>query len=70
MEKTKMEKTKLLNAFKFKNIEFSNRIVMAPMTRCRAIDNLPNNLMATYYEQRSSAGLIITEGNAPTAQTV
>ena len=60
-----MKKTKLLNAFKFKNIEFSNRIVMAPMTRCRAIDNLPNDLMATYYEQRSSAGLIITEGNAP-----
>ena len=42
-----------------------NRIVMAPMTRCRAIGNIPNELMAKYYEQRSQAGLIITEGTAP-----
>ena len=42
-----------------------NRIVMAPMTRCRAIGNIPNDLMAKYYEQRSSAGLIITEGTSP-----
>jgi len=42
-----------------------NRIVMAPMTRCRAIGNIPNELMATYYQQRSSAGLIITEGTSP-----
>ncbi len=38
---------------------------MAPMTRCRAIDNIPNALMATYYQQRASAGLIITEGTSP-----
>jgi N-ethylmaleimide reductase len=38
---------------------------MAPMTRSRAIDNVPNELMAQYYEQRSSAGLIITEGTSP-----
>ncbi len=38
---------------------------MAPMTRCRAIGNIPNELMATYYGQRSGAGLIITEGTAP-----
>ena len=44
-----------------------NRIVMAPMTRCRAIGNIPNQLMAKYYEQRSHAGLIITEGTAPSA---
>lgn len=42
-----------------------NHIVMAPMTRCRAIGNIPNDLMATYYEQRSQAGLIITEGTSP-----
>ena len=35
-----------------------NRIVMAPMTRLRAIDNIPNSLMATYYAQRASAGLV------------
>lgn len=47
------------------SIALSNHIVMAPMTRCRAIDNIPNDLMATYYEQRSQAGLIITEGTSP-----
>ncbi|HEX6223383.1 MAG TPA: alkene reductase, partial [Chryseolinea sp.] len=43
----------------------SNRIVMAPMTRSRAINNIPNQLMAAYYGQRASAGLIISEGVAP-----
>lgn len=38
-----------------------NRMVMAPMTRLRAIDTIPQPLMATYYNQRASAGLIITE---------
>lgn len=42
-----------------------NRIVMAPMTRSRAIGNVPNDLMAEYYGQRSGAGLIITEGTSP-----
>ena len=39
----------------------SNRIVMAPMTRLRAIGSIPQPLMATYYAQRASAGLIVTE---------
>lgn len=38
-----------------------NRIVMAPMTRLRAIDSIPTELMATYYAQRASAGLIVAE---------
>ena len=38
---------------------------MAPMTRSRAVSNLPNDLMAEYYAQRTGAGLIITEGTAP-----
>ena len=38
---------------------------MAPMTRCRALGNIPNDLIATYYGQRASAGLIITEGVSP-----
>ena len=46
-------------------ISLSNHVVMAPMTRCRAIGNIPNDYMATYYAQRASAGLIITEGTAP-----
>ena len=33
-----------------------NRIVMAPLTRMRAPDNSPNDLMAAYYAQRASAG--------------
>ncbi len=47
-----------------------NRVVMAPLTRNRAPDAIPTDLMATYYEQRASAGLIITEATAisPTAQ--
>lgn len=54
-----------LNAYRLGNIELKNRIVMAPMTRSRAINNIPNNLMAEYYTQRASAGLIITEGTSP-----
>ncbi|MEO0947444.1 MAG: alkene reductase [Cyanobacteria bacterium J06641_5] len=41
--------------------ELPNRIVMAPMTRLRAIDSIPQPLMAEYYAQRASAGLIVTE---------
>lgn len=43
---------------------------MAPMTRSRAIGNLPNSLMAAYYGQRTGAGLIITEGTAPSADAL
>ena len=46
-------------------IKLKNHLVMAPMTRSRAPGNVPNELMVQYYEQRSSAGLIITEGTAP-----
>jgi 2,4-dienoyl-CoA reductase-like NADH-dependent reductase (Old Yellow Enzyme family) len=38
---------------------------MSPMTRNRAPGNVPNELMAEYYAQRASAGLIITEGTSP-----
>jgi N-ethylmaleimide reductase len=43
---------------------------MAPMTRSRAIGNIPNALMAQYYRQRNSAGLIITEGTAPSVNAL
>ncbi len=47
-------------------LHLANRTVMAPMTRSRAVDaNVPNALMAEYYGQRASAGLIITEGTSP-----
>ncbi len=43
-------------------ITLPNRILMAPLTRCRAeADHVPGSLMAEYYTQRASAGLIITE---------
>lgn len=45
--------------------KLQNRIVMAPMTRSRAIGNVPNELMVEYYAQRASAGLIVTEGTSP-----
>ncbi|MCL4547107.1 MAG: alkene reductase [Bacteroidetes bacterium] len=60
-----MINAKLLSPYKLGSIELKNRIVMAPMTRSRAIGNIPNQLMAEYYEQRSGAGLIITEGTSP-----
>jgi len=47
------------------SLTLQNRLVMAPMTRNRATDNIPNDLMAQYYAQRASAGLIITEGTSP-----
>ncbi|HZY39236.1 MAG TPA: alkene reductase [Mucilaginibacter sp.] len=46
-------------------IEVKNRVVMSPMTRCRALGNVPNELMVKYYEQRAGAGLIVTEGTSP-----
>lgn len=61
----------LLTRYKLGDIELSNRIVMAPMTRCRAIEgNAPNPLAVTYYVQRASAGLIITEGSQVSPQGV
>jgi N-ethylmaleimide reductase len=47
-------------------IQFANRAVMAPMTRSRAVAaNTPDALMAEYYGQRATAGLVITEGTSP-----
>jgi N-ethylmaleimide reductase len=60
-----MKDLQILTPYKLGNIMLSNRTVMSPMTRCRAIGNVPNELMVTYYTQRSSAGLIVTEGIAP-----
>jgi N-ethylmaleimide reductase len=47
-------------------LTLSNRTVMAPMTRSRAVEeNTPNALIAEHYAQRATAGLIITEGTSP-----
>jgi N-ethylmaleimide reductase len=56
----------LFDPFATPSLQLANRIVMAPMTRSRAVDaNTPNALMAEYYAQRATAGLIITEGTSP-----
>ncbi|MCX5883745.1 MAG: alkene reductase, partial [Deltaproteobacteria bacterium] len=46
-------------------LTLQNHLVMAPMTRCRTTDNIPNAIMVEYYVQRATAGLIITEGTSP-----
>lgn len=56
----------LFDPITIRSIKLANRVVMAPMTRSRAVEaNTPNALMAEYYAQRASAGLIITEGVSP-----
>ena len=57
---------KLLETYTLGNLDLPNRVLMAPMTRNRATDTVPTDLMATYYEQRASAGLIITEATQVT----
>ena len=56
---------RILSPYKRGALDLKNHLVMAPMTRNRAIDNIPNELMAEYYAQRAGAGLIITEGVSP-----
>lgn len=56
---------KLLNSYNLKGLKLNNRIIMAPLTRARATDNIPTDLMVKYYSQRARAGLIISEGTAP-----
>jgi N-ethylmaleimide reductase len=52
-------------------LTLANRLVMAPMTRSRALDgNLPNPLAETYYVQRAGAGLIVTEATQVSPQGV
>ncbi|MBE9461530.1 alkene reductase [Dyadobacter subterraneus] len=60
--------SKLLAPYNKNGFSLKNHLVMAPMTRSRAIDNIPNDLMAEYYAQRKGAGLIITEGTSPTPE--
>jgi N-ethylmaleimide reductase len=56
----------LFDTYTAHKMTLANRIVMAPMTRSRAVEaNTPNALMAEYYAQRATAGLIITEGISP-----
>jgi N-ethylmaleimide reductase len=61
----------LLSPFDLRGLLLKNRVAMAPMTRSRAgKERLPNSLMAEYYAQRASAGLIITEGTVISTQAI
>src|SRR5215210_5543020 len=64
--------TSLFDPIQVKDLRLPNRIIMAPLTRSRAIGGarVPNALMAQYYRQRSSAGLILSEATAVTPQGV
>ena len=53
--------TNLFSPVKLGSLELPNRFIMAPLTRTRAPGHLPNALMAEYYAQRASTGLLITE---------
>jgi N-ethylmaleimide reductase len=55
----------LLQPARLGGLELNNRVVMCPMTRNRSTGNVPQAFAATYYGQRATAGLIITEGTSP-----
>lgn len=57
---------KLLQPITIGDLSLPNRMIMAPLTRCRAneVGRIPNHLMAEYYAQRSTAGLIISEATS------
>ncbi len=61
----------LFTPYRLGGLELKNRLVLSPMTRSRAIEgNVPNPLAATYYAQRASAGLLITEATQVSPQGI
>ncbi len=55
----------LFSTLRIGDLELRNRVVMAPLTRCRASEGrVPNALMAEYYGQRAAAGLILSEATS------
>ncbi|XP_062091164.1 12-oxophytodienoate reductase 3-like [Humulus lupulus] len=55
----------LFSPYKMANFNLSHRVVLAPMTRCRALDEIPGAALAEYYKQRSTqGGFLITEGTS------
>ena len=62
---------KLLTPYGGDGLALTNRVVMAPMTRARAIEgDVCHPRASEYYAQRASAGLIITEGSPVSAQGI
>jgi len=61
----------LLESYENDRLSLKNRVVMGPMTRSRATaEHVPTDIMKTYYHQRTGAGLILTEGVAPSPNGV
>lgn len=54
--------SKLFTPYNLPGMQLKNRVVMAPMTRTRTMNDVPDDVVALYYAQRASAGLLITEG--------
>lgn len=54
--------SKLFTPYNLSGLALKNRVVMAPMTRTRTMNDVPDEVVALYYAQRASAGLLITEG--------
>ncbi|TCM33174.1 alkene reductase [Novosphingobium sp. ST904] len=68
---TESQYPSLLSPHKLGSLDLKNRLVMAPMTRSRAVEgNVANPLAATYYAQRATAGLIISEATQVSPQGV
>jgi len=61
----------LFDPIKIGDLELNNRVIMAPLTRCRAEPGrVPGDLIAEYYAQRADAGLIISEATSVTPMGV
>jgi N-ethylmaleimide reductase len=66
-----VEPNPLFSSYRLGDLKLKNRFVLAPMTRSRAVEgNVPNPLAATYYAQRATAGLIVTEATQVSPQGV
>lgn len=59
----------LFESVQLGDLTLPNRLIMAPLTRCRAIGHVPNDLMAEYYAQRAAAGRMISECTMVTSGT-
>ena len=61
----------LLSPFEMDGLLLKNRVAMSPLTRSRAgVERMANALMAEYYSQRASVGLIITEATVVSKQAI
>jgi 2,4-dienoyl-CoA reductase-like NADH-dependent reductase (Old Yellow Enzyme family) len=66
-ERNGVEVASLFEPLQIGELELSNRIIMAPLTRARAgVERVPNALMAEYYAQRATAGMILSEATSVT----